>query len=216
MARRASRRRESAGTTIEGQSLVACASGNLVLLYLTCLDGRLDRDEIGRRYPELIPGLVAHPGVALVVVDTTDVGPVALGRAGQHELATGRVVGEDPAGRVRSPGGAEPATPGGLLECRRSHRHRAVRRRDRRGRVVRGPRGIPRRARRVADGTLPAASRRPDAARTRHSSARLPSTTSSGDGRDLPPSVARPATSPRRRRRAPGTTARDTQTRCRS
>ena len=96
MARRASRRRGSAGTTIEGQSLVACASGNLVLLYLTCLDGRLDRDEISRRYPELIPGLVAHPGVALVVVDTTDVGPVALGRAGHHELVTGRVVGEDP------------------------------------------------------------------------------------------------------------------------
>ena len=67
-----------------------------MLLYLTCLDSRLDRDEISRRYPELIPGLVAHPGVALVVVDTTDVGPVALGRAGQHELATGRVVGEDP------------------------------------------------------------------------------------------------------------------------
>ena len=96
MARRASRRRKSAGTTIEGQSLVACASGNLVLLYLTCLDGRLDRDEISRRYPELIPGLVMHPGVALVVVDTTDVGPVALGRAGEHELATGRVLGEDP------------------------------------------------------------------------------------------------------------------------
>ena len=96
MARRASRRGASAGTTIEGQSLVACASGNLVLLYLTCLDSRLDRDKIGRRYPELIPGLVAHPGVALVVVDTTDVGPVALGRAGQHELTTGRVVGNDP------------------------------------------------------------------------------------------------------------------------
>ena len=95
MARQTSRRRKSAGTTIEGQSLVACASGNLVLLYLTCLDSRLDRDEIGRRYPELIPGLVMHPGVALVVVDT-DVGPIALGRAGEHELATGRVLGQDP------------------------------------------------------------------------------------------------------------------------
>ena len=94
--RRATRRRGSDGTPIEDQALVACASGNLALLYLTCLDTKLEREEIDRRYPELIPGLVAHPGVGIVVVDSAEVGPVALGREGQHELLTGRVVGVDP------------------------------------------------------------------------------------------------------------------------
>jgi hypothetical protein len=67
-----------------------------VLLYLTFSDDRVDREGIDEHYPGLIPGLVAHPGVGVVLVHSAANGPVALGRGGERYLATGRVVGEDP------------------------------------------------------------------------------------------------------------------------
>ena len=96
IARRAARRRAVAAESFEGRSLVACASGNLALLYLTVSDDRVDREAIDERYPSLIPGLVAHPGVGFVVAHSRRHGPVALGRSGEHYLASGRVVGVDP------------------------------------------------------------------------------------------------------------------------
>jgi hypothetical protein len=95
----AGRRRAAAEALDEERALLACASGNLALLYLTRLDGSVPREEIDRRYPDLIPGLLAHPGVALVVVRSPALGPVALGPSGQHVLATGEVTGEDPVAR---------------------------------------------------------------------------------------------------------------------
>jgi hypothetical protein len=56
----------------------------------------MSREEIDRLYPDLVPGLVSHPGVGLVVVHSETDGPVALGRDGEHYLATGRIVGDDP------------------------------------------------------------------------------------------------------------------------
>jgi uncharacterized membrane protein YvlD (DUF360 family) len=96
IARRAARRSWIPPKSIEGQALVACASGNLALLYLTCADDRLSREEIDDRYPELIPGLLAHPGVAVVLVHSAAHGPVVLGRSGEHYLASGRIVDGDP------------------------------------------------------------------------------------------------------------------------
>jgi uncharacterized membrane protein YvlD (DUF360 family) len=96
VARRVSRRRMPQASENEPGALVACASGNLALLYLTCSDDRLSREEIERLYPDLIPGLLAHPGVGLVVVHSDRDGPVTLGRGGEHHLASGRIVGDDP------------------------------------------------------------------------------------------------------------------------
>jgi hypothetical protein len=70
------------------------SSGNLSLLYLTRARQRLDRERIDRRYPKLIAGLLAHPGIGVVVVD--DGGPVALGSVGSHRLLDGAVTGVDP------------------------------------------------------------------------------------------------------------------------
>ena len=75
--------------------LLVVSSGNLALLYLTRLPGKLDRGAIDRAYPRLINGLTAHPGIGLVIVSDTD-GPVALGTSGRHHLRDGRVVGVDP------------------------------------------------------------------------------------------------------------------------
>ncbi|GGK97740.1 alkaline phosphatase family protein [Mangrovihabitans endophyticus] len=75
--------------------LLVVSSGNLALLYLTRSRTRQARDAIEREYPALIPGLAAHPGIGLVVVDSAD-GPVAFGTAGTHRLRDGHVEGIDP------------------------------------------------------------------------------------------------------------------------
>lgn len=83
------------GHSDEEQFLVF-GSGNLGLVYVAGEDHRLDLDEITLRFPALVPGLVAHPGVGFVVVDTAEHGPVALGREGEHRVRDGVVVGVDP------------------------------------------------------------------------------------------------------------------------
>jgi hypothetical protein len=69
-------------------------SGNLALVYLTHSTGRVSRLEIDDKYPKLLAGLTAHPGVGLVIVD--DDGPVALGTSGSYRLLDGTVEGIDP------------------------------------------------------------------------------------------------------------------------
>ena len=94
--RRATRRRRTPPGSPEGRELVACASGNLALLYLTFSDDRVGMEQIQERYPNLIDGLLAHPGVGIVLVHSAIDGPVALGPTGKHFLASGRIVGTDP------------------------------------------------------------------------------------------------------------------------
>lgn len=75
-------------------ALVVLGSGNLGLVYVPEPE-RLTLDEIDRRWPQLVPGLVAHPGIGFVAGLGVD-GPVAIGAAGRHHLATGLVDGADP------------------------------------------------------------------------------------------------------------------------
>jgi hypothetical protein len=74
--------------------VLVVSSGNLALLYLTRIRERVNKAQIDHEYPRLIPGLAAHPGIGLVVVD--DGGPVAYGAAGSHRLLDGTVEGVDP------------------------------------------------------------------------------------------------------------------------
>ncbi|MGH2511749.1 MAG: alkaline phosphatase family protein, partial [Candidatus Limnocylindrales bacterium] len=96
VARRAARRRRARGQPVEVGDLVVCASGNLALIYLTCSDQRMSRDELDERYPALIAGLVDHPGVELVLVHSATVGPQVLSRTGELDLRSGRFSGLDP------------------------------------------------------------------------------------------------------------------------
>ena len=77
-----------------GAELVVLGSGNLGLVYVPGA-ARLTLEEIERRWPALVPGLVAHPGIGFVSAMSAD-GPVALGRSGRRDLDTGRVTGTDP------------------------------------------------------------------------------------------------------------------------
>jgi hypothetical protein len=79
-----------------GSELMVFGSGNLGLVYVTGEDRRLTLEELSLRYPALVDGLVAHPGVGFVVVESAADGPVVLGGRGEHRLRTGEVTGEDP------------------------------------------------------------------------------------------------------------------------
>ena len=78
------------------KDIVVCASGNLGLVYFTAWRDRASLEEIVVRYPGLLDGLVGHEGIGFVLVRSTRHGPVALGRNGQHHVATGVIVGDDP------------------------------------------------------------------------------------------------------------------------
>jgi uncharacterized membrane protein YvlD (DUF360 family) len=75
--------------------LLVFGSGNLGLVFVAGAPSRVGLAELERRFPALVRGLVAHPGVGFVVVDT-DEGPVVLGAGGQHRLRDGAVTGDDP------------------------------------------------------------------------------------------------------------------------
>ncbi|WP_238006268.1 alkaline phosphatase family protein [Dactylosporangium sp. AC04546] len=75
--------------------MLVLTSGNLALLYAVDRPGKATRADLEASKPGLVEGLVAHPGVGLVVVDDHD-GPVALGRGGRHRLRDGVVEGADP------------------------------------------------------------------------------------------------------------------------
>ncbi len=72
------------------------ASGNLGLVTLPREPGRVTLERFAELHPRLLPALIAHPGIAFVLVRTEAGGAVALGERGAHWLADGRVEGEDP------------------------------------------------------------------------------------------------------------------------
>jgi uncharacterized membrane protein YvlD (DUF360 family) len=72
------------------------ASGNLGLVYLPIGERRLTSEEIDEAYPELLPGLVSHPGVGFVVVQTAVAGPVVISSSGRRLIDSGEVEGDDP------------------------------------------------------------------------------------------------------------------------
>ena len=77
------------------EDAVVLGSGNLGLIYLMEESRRLTLEEITGRHPDLIPALRRHPHIGFILVRSQN-GPVVLGASGEHWLADGRVVGEDP------------------------------------------------------------------------------------------------------------------------
>jgi uncharacterized membrane protein YvlD (DUF360 family) len=89
-------REDPGGPATPGSGIVVAASGNLALLYLTAVPGRATMEEIQERHPDLLAGLVRHPGIGWVMVRSRVHGPVVLGRAGHRLLRDDRVQGDDP------------------------------------------------------------------------------------------------------------------------
>jgi hypothetical protein len=82
------------GSDADEAELIVLAGGNLAMVYVPAPE-RLLLEEIESRWPALIPGLVAHPGVAFVSA-LSSTGPVAIGEHGRRDLSTGAVQGVDP------------------------------------------------------------------------------------------------------------------------
>jgi hypothetical protein len=74
-----------------GSKVVVTSSGNLAMIYLADVPGRVSTEELETRHPRLVQGLATHPGIGFVVAESLAEGPVAIGRAGVHVLRTGRV-----------------------------------------------------------------------------------------------------------------------------
>ena len=81
---------------VSDRPAVVLGSGNLGLVYLMDSRRRLTLEELDERHPRLIPALRSHPHVGWVLVRSSEHGPLALGGAGTHYLADGRVEGDDP------------------------------------------------------------------------------------------------------------------------
>jgi uncharacterized membrane protein YvlD (DUF360 family) len=81
---------------VSSEHVVVLGSGNLGLVYLMEEPRRLTLEEIDERHPRLITALREHPHVGWLLVRSGEHGPVALGAAGAHYLAEGRIEGDDP------------------------------------------------------------------------------------------------------------------------
>jgi putative membrane protein len=80
----------------EENDIVVLASGNLGLVSFTTVERRLTLEEIAKEFPCLVPGLVEHPGVGFVMIRSSQMGAVVLGKNGRIHLSTGEVEGENP------------------------------------------------------------------------------------------------------------------------
>jgi hypothetical protein len=86
---------DQSAESVTGADLTVLGSGNLGMLYVHS-PVRLTLEDLGERWPKLIPGLCAHEGVGFVAgVDSSGV-PWAIGANGRIRLDTGEVGGEDP------------------------------------------------------------------------------------------------------------------------
>lgn len=76
--------------------VVVMASGNLGLVSFPREAGRVTLEHLEGKYPRLIDGLAAHPGIGFLLVDSADSGGVVIGEPGRLYLETGKVEGVDP------------------------------------------------------------------------------------------------------------------------
>ncbi len=89
------RSRTTTPDTSDGADLIALGSGNLGLVYVRGPE-RLTMEEVQQRWPQLVSGLAAHPGVGFVAGVSGEVGPLVVGADGSHRLLDGHVTGVDP------------------------------------------------------------------------------------------------------------------------
>jgi len=90
------RKEKPSKSDVSGRDVVVLGSGNLGLVYLMEEDGRLTREELEARHPQLLPALASHPHIGWVLVKSDEHGAVVLGGGGARYLEEDRVDGDDP------------------------------------------------------------------------------------------------------------------------
>jgi uncharacterized membrane protein YvlD (DUF360 family) len=87
---------EPAAEHEELPEVVVMASGNLGLVSFPREPGRVTLERLEELYPDVLPALRDHPGVAFVLVRSHERGAVVVGAHGRHYLDEDRVEGQDP------------------------------------------------------------------------------------------------------------------------
>jgi hypothetical protein len=87
------RRRQALSQAAE---IIVVGSGCTGLIYFAEAPARLSYEEIQSRYPDLIPGLAAHPGIGFVLVRSTEQGDMALNKEGIYFLNSDTWEGKNP------------------------------------------------------------------------------------------------------------------------
>jgi uncharacterized membrane protein YvlD (DUF360 family) len=83
-------------TIADESSIAVVGSGNLGLVWFTGNEHRLTAEEIEERHPGLVAAVAGHPGVAMLLVRSSERGAVVLGPKGTRFLDEDVVEGEDP------------------------------------------------------------------------------------------------------------------------
>jgi hypothetical protein len=76
--------------------VVVLASGNLGLISFPKHPQRLSAEEIAEHYPNLVPGLMTHPGISFVLANSSVDGGVVFGPKGVYYLDNDTFAGENP------------------------------------------------------------------------------------------------------------------------
>lgn len=79
-----------------GSEMVISASGNLAHIYFVKESQRLTKEHLDVEFPNLLDGLVSHPGIAFLLVRSATHGPLVIGESGTHYLFTQKIKGRDP------------------------------------------------------------------------------------------------------------------------
>ena len=80
----------------KGKDIIVLGSGCAGMIYFAAASKRMTYEQIQDAYPDLILGLVSHPGVGFVLVKSEQNGALILGKKGIHYLDDGTVEGQDP------------------------------------------------------------------------------------------------------------------------
>ncbi len=77
-------------------SVTAYGSGNAAQVYFDLFPRKIKLSELNTAYPGMVDALVHHEGLGMVLGYADDMTAVALGKGGQRNLHTGKVIGADP------------------------------------------------------------------------------------------------------------------------
>jgi len=82
--------------TARTKKVVVMGSGCAGLIYFTGSTERLSYEQIQAGYPDLLIGLVKHPGIGFAMVHSTENGPMVIGKEGIYFLSDDKVEGKNP------------------------------------------------------------------------------------------------------------------------
>ncbi len=80
----------------EDANIAVLGSGCAGLIYFTDSKERMTYEAIQERHPELILGLVNHPGIGFILVSSEEQGDMVVGKGGIHFLDDGTIEEADP------------------------------------------------------------------------------------------------------------------------